>query len=265
LSLPRSARDDNTIKPTPCLSFLVACHWFKPVSSDEYPVPGIWFCDIRYTNYDIRYLFFLFTKKKGLHYILDSMARISQKTLFLLVVLCGLLLGQPQPDCADAKEMSLLAFGSGKTDVRLYTDYFCGPCGASESKIEHPILDLVTKNAITVTFVDTPFYKYSSLYVRYFLYILNEKKELHHALAARAALFEAARAKIYEQGKLEAFLRAKGIGFRPFDVKPVFNMLQGYLREDKINATPSCVIRNGGKKEVHSGGENILKALEALK
>ncbi len=193
------------------------------------------------------------------------MKKGSKRVLCTLCILCGLVLGFTLPGSAFSKEMSLLAFGSGKIDVRLYTDYFCGPCGASESKIEHSILDLVTKNAITVTFVDTPFYKYSSLYVRYFLYILNENKELRHALAARAALFEAARAKIYEQGKLEAFLRAKGIGFKPFDVRPAFNMLQGYLREDKINATPSCVIRNGGKKEVHSGGENILKALEGLK
>jgi len=214
-------------------------------------------------------LYFIFTKKKRLHYIFDSMEKAYNSGLRAMVcvlwMLCALFLCLAQPDTVDSKEMSLLAFGSGKIDVRLYTDYFCGPCGASESKIEHSILDLVTKNVITVTFVDTPFYKYSSLYVRYFLYILNEKKELHHALAARAALFEAASAKIYEQGKLEAFLRAKGIGFKPFDVRPVFNMLQGYLREDKINATPSCVIRNGGKKEAHSGGENILKALEGLK
>ncbi len=221
-------------------------------------------------NYELlfsRYTVFIFPlyKEKGIALYFDRMKSRSKKIVCMLLILCVMLLGLVQPGVADSKEMSFLAFGSGKIDVRLYADYFCGPCGASESKIEYPILDLVTKNVITVTFVDTPFYKYSSLYVRYFLYILNEKKELHHALAARAVLFEAARAKIYEQGKLEAFLRAKGIGFKPFDVRPVFNMLQGYLREDKINSTPSCVIRNGDKKEVHTGGENIIKALGALK
>lgn len=174
-------------------------------------------------------------------------------------------LGLAQPDTVDSKEMSFLAFGDGKINVRLYSDFFCGPCSALEPKIEYPILDLVRRNIITVTFVDTPFHKYSSLYARYFLYVLNEKKELHHALAARTALFEAAKANINEQEKLEAFLRTKGIRFKPFDVKPVFNMLQGYLREDKLNSTPACVIRNGDRKEVHTGGENIIKALEALK
>ncbi len=180
-------------------------------------------------------------------------------------ILFMLFLGLAQPGIADSQAMSLLAFGSGKINVRLYSDYFCGPCSALEPKIEHPILDLVRTNIITVTFVDTPFYKFSSLYARYFLYVLNEKKELRHALTARTALFEAAKTNINEPEKLEAFLRAKGIMFKPFDAKPVFNMLQGYLREDKINSTPSCVIRNGEKKEVYTGVENIAKALEALK
>ena len=180
-------------------------------------------------------------------------------------ILCALLFGLAQPDTVDSKEMSFLAFGDGKINVRLYADFFCGSCGALEPRIEYPVLDLVRRNIITITFVDTPFYKYSSLYVRYFLYILNEKKELHHVLTARTALFEAAKANINEQEKLEAFLRTKGIAFKPFDVKPVFNILQGYLREDKIRSTPTCVIRNGDKKEVYTGGENIIKALGALK
>jgi hypothetical protein len=218
---------------------------------------------------DIRYLYFLFTKKKGLHYILDRMEKVRngglKEMVCVLWILCAILPGLAQPDTADAKEMSLLTFGNGKINVRLYADYFCGPCSALEPKIEYPILDLVRRNIITVTFVDTPFYKYSSLYARYFLYVLNEKKDLRQALTARAALFQAAKANINEQKKLEAFIRAKGIRFKPFDAKPVFNMLQGYLREDKISSTPSCVIHKGDKKEVHTGAENIIKALEALK
>lgn len=193
------------------------------------------------------------------------MKKGSKRALCTFCILCGLILRLTMPGSAFSEGMSLLTFGSGKTDVRLYTDYFCGPCGASESKIVDPILDLVGKNGISVTFIDTPFYKYSALYARYFLYVLNEKKDLRHAMAVRTVLFEAAKANINEPGRLEAFLRNKNIGFKPFDVRPVFNMLQSYLREDKINATPSCVIRSGDKKEVHTGGGNILKALEALK
>jgi thiol:disulfide interchange protein DsbA len=225
----------------------------------------------RYTIYELRYTVFIFPlyKEKGINYILDGMEKVHngglKEMVCVLWIVCALLLGLAQPDTADSREMSFLAFGNGKIDVRLYADYFCGPCSALEPKIEYPILDLVRRDIITITFVDTPFYKYSALYARYFLYVLNEKKELRHALTARAAFFEAAKAKINEREKLEAFLLAREIRFKPFEVKPVFNILQGYLREDKISSTPSCVIRNGDKKEVYTGGENIIKALEALR
>ncbi|OPY73753.1 MAG: hypothetical protein A4E64_02476 [Syntrophorhabdus sp. PtaU1.Bin058] len=185
--------------------------------------------------------------------------------VFVTWLLFALFLGLVQPDTADSKEISFLAFGNGKIDVRLYTDFYCGSCSILEPKIEYLVLELVKRGIVTITFIDTPIHEYSSLYARYFLYVLNEKKELRHALAVRNVLFEAAKANINKQEKLEAYLRTKVIAFKPFDVKPVFKILQGYLREDKIHSTPTCVIRNGDKKEVCSGGESIIKALEALK
>jgi len=35
-------------------------------------------------------------------------------------------------------------------------------------------------------------------------------------------------------------------------------------KEDKINATPSCVILKGDKKETYKGAAEILKSLESL-
>ncbi len=169
------------------------------------------------------------------------------------------------PGTVSAQEMFLLSFGKGQTQVKLYADYFCGPCRKLEPKIEYLISDLVKRGSITITFIDAPFHKYSSLYTKYFLYILNEKKDISHALKARTVLFEGAKDNIFEGEKLEIFLRKQGIKFRPFDVKPVFAVLQNYLREDSITSTPTCVIFDNNKKEVFAGMDNIVKALENIR
>jgi thiol:disulfide interchange protein DsbA len=163
-----------------------------------------------------------------------------------------------------AEEILIPSFGTGKTQVRLYTDYFCGPCSSLEPQLEKVIPDLVKKGVITITFIDTPIHKQSGLYAMYFLYILNEKKEFNYAFHARALLFDAAKNKITEKNMLEEFLKKKGIGFKPFDIKPTFSFFNTYFREDKINATPTCVISNGEKKSF-TGIEDITKALERIK
>jgi protein-disulfide isomerase len=169
------------------------------------------------------------------------------------------------PGTASTQELFLLSFGKGQIQVKLYADYFCGPCGKLEPKIEYLISDLVKRGVITITFIDAPFHKHSSLYTRYFLYILNEKKDIGRALKARTVLFEGAKENIFEGEKLEAFLQKQGIKFKSFDVKPVFTMLQNYLREDSITSTPTCVIVDNKKKEVFAGADNIVKALENIK
>ncbi|MEW6419477.1 MAG: thioredoxin domain-containing protein [Nitrospirota bacterium] len=165
---------------------------------------------------------------------------------------------------AYAEDILLPSFGNGQIKVRLYTDYFCNPCKALEPKLEPVITDLVKKGIINITFIDTPVHTQTSLYARYFLYILNEKKDFNHALRARAILFEAAKEKITENEKLEAFINKKGIRFKPFDAKPAFDVFSSYLKEDKINKTPTCIIYNGGKED-RVTGLDIISALESLK
>ncbi|HVN96282.1 MAG TPA: thioredoxin domain-containing protein [Syntrophorhabdaceae bacterium] len=164
-----------------------------------------------------------------------------------------------------AQDMFLLTFGNGKTEVKLYADYFCGPCSNMEPKIEYLVGDLVRRHIITVTFIDAPFHKYSALYAKYFFYILNEKKEIGHALKARDALFEAAKDSIYEEQDLGAFLQRKGFKFKPFDVKATGEILQGYLREDQVGSTPTCVIIRGKDKETAVGSDDIVRALTRLR
>jgi thiol:disulfide interchange protein DsbA len=155
------------------------------------------------------------------------------------------------------------SYGVGKVIVRIYTDYFCPPCRAAEPELEPLLIDLVKSKKITVTFVDTPIYKDSQIYARYFLYALNKTNDFEYAIRARSVLFEAAANKINKES-LEEFLKGKGIAFTPFDATPVLKKLNGLLQEDKVTGTPSCVIVKDGTSEKKVGGGEILKALKEI-
>jgi thiol-disulfide isomerase/thioredoxin len=162
-----------------------------------------------------------------------------------------------------AEDTLMTSFGKGRIEVRIYTDYFCHPCRSVEPELEPLIRSLMKKQKVTIVFVDTPIHSYTPLYARYFLYALNENRDFNSALHVRSVLFEAATQDITDDGKLEDFLRKKLIKLKLFDTKPVFATLSSYLREDAVNATPTCVIYNNGKKEKFTG-RDIIKALETL-
>jgi thiol:disulfide interchange protein DsbA len=164
-----------------------------------------------------------------------------------------------------AQGIVLPSFGQGTVSVRVYTDYFCSPCRAGEPKIEALLRTLVKGNKIKLTFVDTPGHSETPLYARYFLFIVNYKKDFEHVLFARAALFDAAQAKITTREKLEEFLAHKNIQFKPFNTKQTFSAMNKYLEDDGVKGTPTVVIDNGAQKQQVSGVENITKALELLK
>lgn len=195
--------------------------------------------------------------------------RMSKKFLVAIAVILGLLFftlffeGTTRPVLADPTLMP--SFGSGKYKVRIYTDYFCGPCDKLEPKLDEMVKSLVRNKVATVVFVDTPIHTHTPMYARYFLYILNAKNDFEHAMRTRVLLFSAARQNIVEKEKLEEYLTKNNIKFKPLDAKPAFDTLNKYLEEDKINSTPSVAIYDGQNKSVHKGGPEITKALEALK
>ncbi|MDR2017687.1 MAG: DsbA family protein [Syntrophobacterales bacterium] len=210
---------------------------------------------------------------------MDKIFLMNQRMRFVTVV-SSFILTVSLVFCLSAQEKNLPlpnadqppSMGTGNIKVRLYADYYCSPCRAFEPKAEPVIADLVKRNIVTITFIDTPFHKYSSLYTRYFLYIFHEKKDPAYLFRARNVLFEASKENvkksiysITDPKKLEEHLGKNDIHFKPYDVTPVFTALEGYLEEDKIMETPSCVIINGDKKEFYKGGANILKALSSLK
>jgi len=157
------------------------------------------------------------------------------------------------------------SFGNGRVHVRIYSDYFCNPCSKLDPEISKPIANLVKKNAIQVTFVDTPVSQYTALYARYFLYALNEKKDIDYANKVRHVLFQAAAQNITDREKLEEHLKKNGIKYNVFDPTPSFKILTGYLTEDNIRSTPTVVILDSGRKQVVKGSANITKAIGEIK
>ena len=114
---------------------------------------------------------------------------------------------------AYGEENLVTSFGSGPTNVRLYTDYLCRPCKAAEPEVEALLAALVNKNAICLTFIDTPVHKETIFYAKYFLYALQSDRSFLRALAIRSALFEAAEQKIVAPPAMESFLTKKGIKY----------------------------------------------------
>ncbi len=163
-----------------------------------------------------------------------------------------------------AAEPVLSAFGTGPVEVRLYTDYFCAPCAAEEAEVISLVTELIDKSRVRVLFIDTPVHPETVLYADYFLAALNARKDFRQAVAARGALFEAAGQKIKGKEALEAFLKAKGLDIRPFNTAPLFKTFANYLKEDKINATPTCVIIGPTGKSILVGQDKIAKGLRGL-
>jgi thiol:disulfide interchange protein DsbA len=182
--------------------------------------------------------------------------------IVLLIVL--LLVSGPTPP-ARAADPSVPVFGEGAVEVRVYTDYFCGPCRAEEQEVMAAITELVAKNRIRVIFIDTPVHPETVLYAGYFLAAVNAKREFGQAAKARAALFEAAGLEIREKDKLEGFLAMKGVQIKTFDTAPVFKILSKYIKEDRIKETPTIVIIRPQGKQTPGTKEQTLKALRALR
>ena len=193
----------------------------------------------------------------------------NRKTIAALAAAAGLLFfllffsGSATP--VYAAEPVMPAFGRGAIEVRLYTDYFCEPCRGEEGEVISHITELVGKNLIRVLFIDTPIHPETVLYAGYFLAALNAKRDFRQAVAARGALFEAAGKKIRGKEALEAFLKTKGLKIRPFDTAPVFKIFGNYLKEDRINSTPTCVIIGPKGKQTLIGKEKIAKGLRSLR
>jgi len=157
-------------------------------------------------------------------------------------------------------------YGTGKVQVRLYTSYFCSPCRAVEPYIEPLVQDLVKRNIITLTYVDIPSSKTSVEYASAFLKAVHGKSDVKMAISARKLLISAAESGITERSVLECYLKGKGVALvKTCDPEYTFRVYNQYMKQDRITATPTCVIVDAaGKKTTFHGGQKILDALKKL-
>ena len=162
------------------------------------------------------------------------------------------------------EEIIIPSFGSGKIDVRVYSDYFCEWCRLG-AEFDQTIIELVAKNVITLTFVDKPTHAATPLYVRYFFYALRNRMDLDQAMRVRKALYDAAWAGIKKEDKLEDYLKQHTVVLTKFDATASMKNLNKYIKEDNVRFIPMCVIRNGQEKQVWRGFGPITRAVAALK
>ncbi len=167
--------------------------------------------------------------------------------------------------CAQGQEIPFPQYGTGPIHVFIYTDYFCPPCRATEPLVEPILRDLLKRNAITLTFIDVPYHRFTPLFAKYFLYALKTKNDSDHAFHIRNVLIGATADKNRTTEKrIGELFKSKGIPYTVFEARPVFDRYNALIKEDHINATPTCVIVKKGKKESFVGGPDIIAALKRL-
>ena len=151
------------------------------------------------------------------------------------------------------------AFGDGPVEVRLYANYFCGPCRALEPEVEPVLHELIEKGKIRLILVDVPMFQ-AMPYIHNFLYALNAEPSIENAFKVRNVLFDVASRGGGPEGIAESFEK-EGIATDPFDLTEVFTRFNTMLKEDEVRSTPSAAIHSNGSVEMHSGRNNILAAL----
>ena len=170
----------------------------------------------------------------------------------------------PGPAAAgDAPEV--FSFGSGATEVFIFTDYFCPPCQAVEPYLEKALTALVQAGA-KVTFVDKPLDARTPLYSRYFLYAANAAESFVELLHSRRTIFDIARTRAVEsESELLRLLKESGIRLKLFDVQPAFAKWQDVIERFGVRSTPTCIVaRPGRDRQSFTGGRAIPQGIDRL-
>lgn len=167
---------------------------------------------------------------------------------------------------AGGQDVPFPQYGTGPVEVRIYVDYFCPPCRAMKPQAESVLRDLLKRNAVTLIWVDMPFSRSSALFAKYFLFAMKSKNSADHASQVRSVLNDAASGRqVTTAAQIEDLFKSKGISYTAFEPKAVFERYNALIKEDKINATPTCVIIQDGQKKQFVGGADIINALKGLK
>lgn len=226
----------------------------------NYEIPSVWLENKRW-----KWLYFLGE-------VNFPMFRINKLPLLIFSLLGYLTIlftfsGSATPAYARENSYGILSMGNGSYEVVLFADYFCPPCRRIDTKAEPLLKELLIGDKVKISFIDVPMHSYTPVYAKYYLYAVNADSSADNIFHIRKILFEAAQDKqIRTENALVAYLKEQKISWKPMDEKSVFQMLSSKIRENNINATPTCVIRYSAtdvRKFV--GDEEIRNGLNKLK
>lgn len=177
------------------------------------------------------------------------MFKINKLPLLLVSVLGYLVIvfsfsGSATPAYGQDKVYDVPSLGQGACEVTLFEDYFCPPCRLIDSKAEPFFKELLATGQVKIRFIDVPFTRITPVYAKYYLYATNAHSDADYIFHVRGILFEAAQSRrIKTEDGLISFLKEKNISWKLMDEKSVFPKLSALIKENKIDATPTCVIK----------------------
>ena len=164
-----------------------------------------------------------------------------------------------------AEAASLPVFGRGSIELRVYTDYFCGPCGRIEPEMETLLKSLVDDGKVRVMFVDVPLHRHTPLYAKHYMQSIGHGSTLDDALRLRRLLFDAAAQGVVDATHLDERIRDAAPTTADVNIEPLLDACNALFKRDRIRATPTLVVeRPGGGIERIDGGASILSALKSL-
>jgi uncharacterized membrane protein len=208
--------------------------------------------------------FFLFV----MFFILFRYIRI---WLVILLIVCGAIFtsftfnGSIVPSYA--AEIRYPTFGNenSKTEVIIYSDYFCPGCRKLDSQINDTLMKL--KNRVKICFIDVPLHAGSLEYAKMFLYAWFESgNNLERAIKVRDILFQEAEMRM-PQREVVRTLSLQGIPYKKDEdaAKMIFRQIYNPLMQaDKIHATPTMVIVQDNNRQSYIGGPEIMKAINEV-
>ncbi len=159
------------------------------------------------------------------------------------------------------------SYGSGQYELIVFTDYFCQPCQLLEAELDPALNEFLSRGGVRVTFVDLPIHKETHLYAKYFLYAARAGRSYKNALRARVVLFSLAKNRAaLTENELEKALKAQGIPLKPYNLKPVYPVLNKIISTYKVKSTPTCVVKYSDSDiRMYTGTFEIRNGLAMLR
>jgi thiol-disulfide isomerase/thioredoxin len=176
--------------------------------------------------------------------------------------------GSTTPACAQDVNKSIPSLGKGNNEILFFTDYFCPPCQALETDAEPLIRELLASGKVKITFIDVPGHRPTPIFAKYYLYAVNYAgSDPEEIFSIRKVLFHAAKkSSIKSEDALLGFLREMKINWTKYDDIPVLVMLSNIIKQNKVDTTPTCVIKNSaGDVKKYVGTDEVRDGLIKLK